>query len=114
MEEKLYLNSGMIFDKIIEFSRTSLQLAEVERSGGISPHVSPMTSTIKLIILNDRYKRCCRFITEVSFNSNESVFRAGFTLTTVDLDDIVVNYPSMFELMNDLQSMGENNSVINR
>jgi hypothetical protein len=29
------------------FSRTSLQLAEVEREGGISPHVSPMTGVLK-------------------------------------------------------------------
>ena len=28
--------------------------------------------------------------------------RAGFTLTTVDTDDITVNFPSMFELMQDL------------
>lgn len=34
---------------------------------------------------------------------------AGFRLTTVDVDEIVVNYPSMFELMADLKSMGEGN-----
>jgi NADH dehydrogenase [ubiquinone] 1 alpha subcomplex assembly factor 5 len=32
---------------------------------------------------------------------------AGFKLTTVDVDEIVVNYPSMFELMTDLKAMGE-------
>lgn len=40
--------------------------------------------------------------------------RAGFTLTTVDVDEITVNYPSMFELMKDLQLMGENNAVLRR
>lgn len=40
--------------------------------------------------------------------------RAGFTLTTVDVDEIQVNYPSMFELMDDLKSMGENNAVLSR
>ena len=40
--------------------------------------------------------------------------RANFTLTTVDLDEITVNYPSIFELMEDLQAMGENNAVIAR
>lgn len=29
-------------------SRTSLQLAQLEREGGLSPHVSPMTGDIKL------------------------------------------------------------------
>ena len=35
---------GALFggDTLVEL-RTSLQLAEVEREGGISPHVSPMT-----------------------------------------------------------------------
>lgn len=40
--------------------------------------------------------------------------RAGFTLTTVDVDEIQVNYPSAFELMQDLQSMGESNAVLTR
>lgn len=40
--------------------------------------------------------------------------RAGFTLTTVDVDEIQVNYPSAFELMQDLRAMGESNSVLTR
>ncbi|KAL9559423.1 hypothetical protein MBANPS3_000438 [Mucor bainieri] len=40
--------------------------------------------------------------------------RAGFTLTTVDVDEIQVNYPSAFELMQDLRAMGESNSVLSR
>lgn len=40
--------------------------------------------------------------------------RAGFVLTTVDVDEIQVNYPSMFELMDDLKAMGENNAVLTR
>lgn len=40
--------------------------------------------------------------------------RAGFTLTTVDIDDIVVSYPSMFELLDDLRNMGESNAVVDR
>lgn len=40
--------------------------------------------------------------------------RAGFTLTTVDVDEIQVNYPSAFELMQDLRSMGESNAVLTR
>ena len=36
--------------------------------------------------------------------------RAGFTMLTIDTDEITVGYPSMFELMNDLKGMGENNA----
>jgi len=41
------LNYGDIYlyfhESNSSFFRTSLQLAEVEREGGISPHISPMT-----------------------------------------------------------------------
>lgn len=40
--------------------------------------------------------------------------RAGFTLLTVDVDEVKVNYPSMWELMDDLRDMGENNAVVGR
>jgi len=40
--------------------------------------------------------------------------RAGFTLLTVDIDEIIVNYPSLWELMEDLQAMGESNAIIGR
>lgn len=40
--------------------------------------------------------------------------RAGFTLLTVDVDEVKVNYPSMWELMEDLRDMGESNAVIGR
>ncbi|RUS17578.1 S-adenosyl-L-methionine-dependent methyltransferase [Endogone sp. FLAS-F59071] len=73
--------------------RTSLQLAELEREGGISPRVSPLTDTRDLGSL---------------------LSRAGFTLTTVDIDEIAVNYPSALELMQDLRAMGESNAVLNR
>jgi len=73
--------------------RTSLQLAEVEREGGISPHISPMTDTRDVSNL---------------------LSRAGFTLLTVDIDEVKVAYPSMWELMEDLQDMGEGNAVIGR
>ncbi|KAJ3087729.1 hypothetical protein HK102_010429 [Quaeritorhiza haematococci] len=73
--------------------RTALQLAEIEREGGLSPHVSPMTD------LRD---------------VGSLLARAGLTLTTIDTDEIVVNYPSMFELMEDLQAMGESNAIAAR
>lgn len=40
--------------------------------------------------------------------------RAGFKLLTVDVDDIVVEYPSTFALMQDLQAMGEGNCALTR
>lgn len=40
--------------------------------------------------------------------------RAGFTLLTVDVDEVKVAYPSMFELIDDLRDMGEGNAVLGR
>jgi len=40
--------------------------------------------------------------------------RAGFTLLTVDVDEITVAYPSMWELMEDIRDMGESNAIIDR
>ncbi|KAG6856792.1 hypothetical protein H0H87_000760 [Tephrocybe sp. NHM501043] len=73
--------------------RTALQLAEVEREGGISPHISPMTDTRDISNL---------------------MGRAGFTLLTVDTEEVKVAYPSMWELLEDLSDMGEGNAVIGR
>lgn len=68
-------------------------MAEQDREGGISPRVSPMADSRDLGSL---------------------LSRAGFTLTTVDVDEVTVNYPSAIELMEDLRAMGESNAVINR
>ena len=40
--------------------------------------------------------------------------RAGFALSTVDVDEIQIAYPSIYELMDDLKWMGEGNAVVNR
>ncbi|KAL9114988.1 MAG: hypothetical protein Q9227_001232 [Pyrenula ochraceoflavens] len=71
--------------------RSSLQLADLERRGGVTPHVSPLAD-----------------IRDVG----GLLTRAGFKLLTVDVDDIVVEYPDTFTLMQDLQSMGESNALI--
>ncbi|XP_062135569.1 arginine-hydroxylase NDUFAF5, mitochondrial [Drosophila sulfurigaster albostrigata] len=73
--------------------RSSLQLAELERKGGIAPHVSPFTQ-----------------IRDIGSLLN----RAGFTMLTIDTDELVIGYPSMFELMWDLKGMAENNAAFNR
>jgi NADH dehydrogenase [ubiquinone] 1 alpha subcomplex assembly factor 5 len=68
-------------------------LAEQERKGGLSPHVSPFTQ-----------------VRDVGMLLNTS----GFTMLTIDTDEITVGYPSMFELMFDLKGMAENNAAFNR
>lgn len=73
--------------------RTALQVAQAEREGGISPRVSPMTDTRDMSNL---------------------LGRAGFTLLTVDTDDVTVSYPSIWELMEDLRDMGESNAIVSR
>ncbi|KAI1084032.1 S-adenosyl-L-methionine-dependent methyltransferase [Whalleya microplaca] len=73
--------------------RTSLQLAEQERRGGISPHVSPLADVRDVGGL---------------------LQKAGFKMLTVDIDDIIVDYPDSFALMQDLQAMGESNAVLGR
>jgi len=38
--------------------------------------------------------------------------RAGFKLLTVDVDDLIVEYPDVFALMKDLGRMGEGNAIL--
>lgn len=74
--------------------RTSLQLAELERKGGMSPRVSP------LVHLND---------------VGSLLNRAGFSMLTIDSEDIVVGgFPDIVSVCKDLQLMGEQNSVLSR
>lgn len=73
--------------------RTSLQLAEQERRGGMSPHVSPLADVRDMGGL---------------------LQKAGFKMLTVDVDDIIVDYPDMFALMQDLQAMGEGSAILGR
>jgi hypothetical protein len=40
--------------------------------------------------------------------------RAGFTTTTVDVEDLTISYPSIWELMQDLRDMGESNAILGR
>ncbi|EAL63531.1 hypothetical protein DDB_G0287769 [Dictyostelium discoideum AX4] len=79
-------------DTLMEL-KDSLYLAEIEREGGFSPHVSPFTkiSDIGNILSKNRY-----------------------TLPTVDTEKITINYDNMFVLMRDLQNMGENNAILKR
>lgn len=40
--------------------------------------------------------------------------RAGFSTTTVDIEDLTICYPSIWELMSDLRDMGESNAIMGR
>lgn len=79
-------------DSLFEL-RTSLQLADQERRGGVSTHTSPLADTKDMGGL---------------------LQSAGYKLLTVDIDDIVVDYPTSFDLMQDLQATGESNAVLGR
>ncbi|RMD44802.1 hypothetical protein DV735_g386, partial [Chaetothyriales sp. CBS 134920] len=71
--------------------RSSLQLADLERRGGVQPHISPLAD-----------------VRDIGGLLN----RAGFKLLTVDVDDIIVEYPDTFALMQDIQAMGEGNAIL--
>jgi NADH dehydrogenase [ubiquinone] 1 alpha subcomplex assembly factor 5 len=85
-----FLAAMMGGDSLFEL-RTSLQLADLERRGGVSPHVSPMADVRDVGGL---------------------LTKAGFKLLTVDVDDLVVEYPNTFALMKDLQAMGEGSAIL--
>lgn len=76
-------------DSLFEL-RTSLQLAEQERFGRITPRLSPLADVRDMGGLMQR---------------------AQFNLLTIDVDDIIVSYPDMFALLEDLQAMGESNAI---
>lgn len=71
--------------------RASLQLADTERRGGVQPHISPLANVRDIGGL---------------------LGKAGFKLLTVDVDDIIVEYPDTFALMQDVQAMGEGNAIL--
>lgn len=73
--------------------RTALQLADLDRRGGVATHTSPLADVKDVGGL---------------------LQKAGFNLLTVDVDDIIVDFPDTFTLMKDLQAMGESNAVITR
>jgi NADH dehydrogenase [ubiquinone] 1 alpha subcomplex assembly factor 5 len=73
--------------------RSSLQLANMERRGGVIPHISPLADVRDVGGL---------------------LTKAGFKMLTVDVEDIVVDFPNTFALMEDLQAMGESNATVQR
>lgn len=85
----LFLGSMICEDSIFEL-RTSLQLAELERKNGMSmSRISPM---IKVDDMTNLLKM------------------AKFNMVTIDVEEIIVDYPDILAMMEDLQLMGENNA----
>jgi NADH dehydrogenase [ubiquinone] 1 alpha subcomplex assembly factor 5 len=73
--------------------RASMVLAELERDGGVSPHVGPFVELSDVGAL---------------------LQRAGFALPTIDTDSFKVSFPNAFVLMEHLQRMGESNASVKR
>lgn len=88
----MFMGAMLGGDTLFEL-RTSLQLAEMERRGGVSPRVSPLADVKDMGGLMQKAK---------------------FNLLTVDVDDVIVSYPDIWALMEDIKGMGEGNSVITR
>ncbi|KAK4023678.1 hypothetical protein OUZ56_009077 [Daphnia magna] len=80
---------GAIFGGDTLYELRGSLLGETEREGGFAAHISPFAA-----------------IRDIGGLLNS----AGFTMLTIDTEEIRVGYPSMFELMDDLKGMGENNA----
>lgn len=73
--------------------RISCTLAQQEREGGVAPRTSP------LVHVRD---------------AGNLLTRSGFSIPSVDVDDIVVNYPDPLALIDHLRRMGETNALIHQ
>jgi NADH dehydrogenase [ubiquinone] 1 alpha subcomplex assembly factor 5 len=73
--------------------RAAMVLAELEREGGVSPHVGPFVQPSDIGSL---------------------LQRAGFALPTIDVDTHTLSFPNTAVLMEHLQRMGENNASLQK
>ena len=71
--------------------RTAMTVAEQEREGGLSPHISPMMSVAD----------CCA-----------SLSGSGFNMVTADVGSIQVDFDNAFACMHHLSGMGESNASL--
>jgi len=85
--------ASMLGENTLQELRSAFTLAEMERDGGVSPHVSPFTKVSDI---------------------GNLLGRSRFALTTVDTEVISVNFADPFVLMRDLQGMAENNASVQR
>lgn len=71
--------------------RIACTVAQMEREGGISPHLSPLAQVQ---------------------DAGNLLTRAGFMLPGVDVDEYIVKYRSPLELIEHLRTMGETNALL--
>ncbi|CAJ0585881.1 unnamed protein product, partial [Mesorhabditis spiculigera] len=91
-EDCPFIGAMLMEDTLYEL-RCSLQLAELERLGGVGSHISPF----------------------VKANDVGSLLgRAGFEMVTLDSDEVQIGFPNMISLLYDLQLMGESNCTYKR
>jgi NADH dehydrogenase [ubiquinone] 1 alpha subcomplex assembly factor 5 len=88
----LFLGS-MFGENTLKELRSALILAEQEREGSISPHISPFAGVSDI---------------------GNLLSRAHFNLTTIDTESITVRYASPYSLLKDLKGMAESNAVTKR
>jgi len=101
----LFLAAILGGDTLYEL-RGSIQLAEQERKGGVSPHISPMAgnhhlTSVLILILDVR-------------DIGNLLSRANFKLLTIDVEDIIVAYPDVASIFADLRASGDSAAHINR
>ena len=99
----MFLAAMLGGDTLFEL-RGSVQLAEQERKGGVSPHISPMAG--------DRSPKINLTIDVRDIGNLLS--RANFKLLTIDVEDIVVAYPDVASIFADLRSSGDSAAHVNR
>eukprot|EP01006_Ploeotia_vitrea_P065133 TRINITY_DN9024_c0_g1_i1.p1 TRINITY_DN9024_c0_g1~~TRINITY_DN9024_c0_g1_i1.p1 ORF type:complete len:389 (-),score=165.95 TRINITY_DN9024_c0_g1_i1:51-1082(-) len=83
--------ASMIGGHTLQELRSAITVAEMERTDGVGPHVSPFTTMQDM---------------------GDLLTNAGFALPTVDRDVIETRYPDMFTLIEHLQLMGESNAAL--
>lgn len=82
---------AMLGGDTLQELRSSLALADMERGGGVRPHLSPFA----------QIRDCADLLTN-----------AGFGVPTVDTESVRIPYPDMFTLIDHLQGMGEQNAPL--
>jgi hypothetical protein len=80
---------AMIGGETLRELRSSITLAEMERVGGVSNHVSPFAYTKDI---------------------GDLLVKAGFEMVSVDVDTLKIPYPDMFTLVSHIQAMGESHA----
>mmetsp|Transcript_25094 Transcript_25094/g.87537 ORF Transcript_25094/g.87537 Transcript_25094/m.87537 type:complete len:352 (-) Transcript_25094:49-1104(-) len=85
--------AAMVGGETLYELRGAFATAEMELSGGVQPHMSPMTMMADVGGL---------------------MSSAGFTMPTVDIDTISVEYPTPQRLFEHLRNMGESNALEGR